>query len=1092
MPLEIYKASAGSGKTFQIVREYLKMVFKRPGAYKNILAVTFTNKATAEMKDRILKELSQLSSGKPSGHLDYLTKEFHESEAVIRQTAHRILKLILHDYSRFSISTIDSLFQRLIRAFSREMHLNPTFRTEIDHQEILEEAVNLLFLEIDNNEGLRRWMLDYTEENLRDGRKWDLNGNLMDRGAELFKEEFKQFNESLLQKLADKNYLSQYSLKLREIVDQYERSMKEMGLQGLRLIEDHDLTIDQFKFGNTSFAGHFKKIAEGNLAMPGPRTLGAVGCCELWYRANDSAGLKDKIQRCYEAGLNELLDRSIEIMNREGILANSAKAILANLFSFGLLTDIALKVQEVSRERNVILLNDSTSILQKVISGNNSPFIYEKLGTIYRHFMLDEFQDTSNMQWLNLKPLIENSLAEGNKNIIVGDVKQSIYRWRNGDWNLLATQLEKDFSHFGITDTPLDTNWRSSKNIIDFNNLVFRESARILNADFESALAESGQLMEEARGIIEKVYSEHRQEFSGKTYPEGCVKVKFIDQDNQRKGEFREAANAELITQIETVQDNGIRAGDIAILVRGKSDGVMIAKALMDKKSSQIGSKYCYDIISNDSLIIGQSPVVRFILNIFSLLVNQDNDIVKADLVYTYYRILLPKIEDTREEDNLNDLFQIHKDVPLLFKSWFGEVDGSLEEMQTLPLYNLAAKIIESFKLEMIKGESIYLGSFLDLILQYMRQETGGISGFLDWWELSGDDKTISLSEGQDAITILTIHKSKGLEFKTVFVPFCDWDVVPQGNKAPYLWCQPKQEPFNLLDLVLVKYGSNLESSIFAEDYFREMLYSMVDNLNLLYVALTRAVNSLIIICPYSSKPNGSAKSISAILQRIIENPPLMDSIDKERYMDISSYWDHESKLFEFGKLPMVDSADSEKINGKTELSSIRLKGGEVRLKLRLHSEEYFELGNNEISARINFGRLLHEIFENISSASDVRKSIKRMVSDGKIDAVTAQEYQVLIDRMLSAEPFRSWFSGEWKVLNERNILRGIEISHRPDRVMIKGRDLVVVDYKTGEKSWKHHSQVRSYLKDFEKMGYVNKKGYLWYLNDNELVDIIE
>jgi len=683
---------------------------------------------------------------------------------------------------------------------------------------------------------------------------------------------------------------------------------------------------------------------------------------------------------------------------------------------------------------------------------------------------------------------LKNEIGEEKKNIIVGDVKQSIYRGRNGDWNLLATQLGKDFSHFGINDTPLDTNWRSSKNIISFNNLIFRESARILNDDFESALNESGQLMHEARGIIEKVYSEHRQEFSGKNYPEGCVKVKFIEQDNQRKGEFREAAIAELITQIEAVQDNGIRAGDIAILVRGKSDGVMIAKALMDKKSSQVGNQYCYDIISNDSLIIGQSPVVRFILNIFSLLVNPDNDIVKADLVYTYYKILLPRIEDIPEEDNLNELFQIHKDVPELFKSWFGEVDGSLEEMQTLPLYNLAAKIIESFKLEMIKGESIYLGSFLDLVLQYVRQEQSGISGFLDWWKLSGDDKTITLSEGQDAITILTIHKSKGLEFKTVFVPFCDWDVVPQGNKAPYLWCQPNQEPFSLLDLVLVKYGSHLERTIFAEDYFKEMLYSLVDNLNLLYVALTRAVHSLIIICPYSSKPS---KSIGCVLQRIIENPPLIDSIDKDKYMDIASFWDHESKIFEFGKLPEVDTADSDKINGKTELSSIRLKGGEELLKLRLHSEEYFDMGNSEISARINFGRLLHEIFENISNASDVRKSIKRMVSDGKIDSVTAAEYQVLIDRMLSTEPFRSWFSGEWKVLNERNILRGIEISHRPDRVMMKGTELVVVDYKTGEKSEKHHLQVRSYLKDFEKMGYINKKGYLWYLNDNELVDVI-
>ena len=420
MPLEIYKASAGSGKTFRIVREYLKMVFQRPGAYKNILAVTFTNKATAEMKDRILTDLSKLSSGKPSPHLDYLKNEFHKSEQEIRLTARKILKLILHDYSRFSVSTIDSLFQRLIRSFSREMHLNPTYRTEIDTKQILEEAVDRLFMEIDNNEALRKWMLEYTEENLNEGRSWNLSGDLISRGAELFKEEFKLFSEPLLEKLADKNYLSRYSQALRGIVEQYENKLKRFGKQGLELISTHSLSIDQFKYGKTSFANHFKKLAEGNFDPPGSRTLDACDNPDAWSKSTDSAHLRGSISSVYDAGLNELLVNSIDVINIEGEIANSAKAILSNLFSFGLLTDIALKVQEVSREKNIVLLNDSTQLLRKVISGNDSPFVYEKMGSVYRNFMLDEFQDTSSMQWQNLKPLIENSLAEGNKSILGG------------------------------------------------------------------------------------------------------------------------------------------------------------------------------------------------------------------------------------------------------------------------------------------------------------------------------------------------------------------------------------------------------------------------------------------------------------------------------------------------------------------------------------------------------------------------------------------------------------------------------------------------------------------------------------------------
>jgi len=486
--LEIYKASAGSGKTFRIVREYLRMVFQRPGAYKNILAVTFTNKATAEMKDRILKDLSLLSSDKPSAHLEYLKAEFHKNEAEIRATAASILKLILHDYSRFSVSTIDSFFQRVIRAFSREMRLNASYRTELDAQMVLEEAVDRLFLEIDNNPGLKKWMLEYAEENLREGRNWNFREDLTRRGAELFKEEFKLFSEPLLQKLADKNYLTNYNKRLRVVLDNYENKLKDIGKKGLVLISAQGLTVEHFKYGKSSFANHFNKLAAGDFKLPGSRVLDACDNPEAWAKATDKPDLKSRIDAVYNNGLNSLLVQSIEVMKTEGVDANTAKAILANLFSFGLLTDIALKVQEISKEKNLVLLNDSTQLLRKVIAGSDSPFVYEKMGSVYRNFMLDEFQDTSRLQWFNFKPLIENSLGEGNRNIIVGDVKQSIYRWRNGDWNLLATKVEEDLSHFGTTVVSLDTNWRSAKKVIDFNNILFRESARLLNNDFESYL----------------------------------------------------------------------------------------------------------------------------------------------------------------------------------------------------------------------------------------------------------------------------------------------------------------------------------------------------------------------------------------------------------------------------------------------------------------------------------------------------------------------------------------------------------------------------------------------------------------------------
>ena len=1082
-----------------IVREYLVMVFKRPEAYKNILAVTFTNKATAEMKDRILRDLSSLASGNPSGHLEYLKAEFHQNEEEIRVKAAAILRLILHDYSRFSVSTIDSFFQRVIRAFSREMRLNASYRTELDAQLVLEEAVDRLFLEIDNNPGLRSWMLEYAEENLREGRSWNFREDLTGRGKELFKEEFKMFSEPLLQKLADKSYLTKYNLELKVVLENYERKLKEIGKQGIVLISSHGLSLENFKYGKSSFATHFNKLADGKLELPGMRTFDACNNLDAWTKATDKPELKERIATVYNSGLNNLLVTSIELMNTEGIFANTAKAILSNLFSFGLLTDIALKVQEVSKEKNLVLLNDSTQLLRNVIAGSDSPFVYEKMGSVYRNFMLDEFQDTSRLQWHNFKPLIDNSLSEGNRNIIVGDVKQSIYRWRNGDWNLLATQVEKDLSPFGTSVVSLDTNWRSAKKVIDFNNILFRESARLLNADFESTLTGSGHTfaeLPEMKGIIEKAYSDHYQRFSGKASVEGYVRLQFIENEESiKKGDFRELAIAGMITQIEAVQANGVRPGDIAILVRGKSEGSMIAKALLDRKISNPDTHYCYDVISNDSLLIGQSPVVQFILNFFILFAGSDNDIVKADLVYGYFNYLAPLIEGVPNPvstDLYHSWFAANRVVPGLFKSWFRTEGNNAFDtaLLSLPLFELTSRIAHHFGLNKIKGELVYLEAFLDLVLQYGRDQAGGTAGFLDWWKTSGSNKTITLSEGQNAISILTIHKSKGLEFHTVFVPLCDWEIVPIANKAPYLWCHPNQAPFDKMDLVLVRYGSGLQRTLFSDAYFKEMLYSSVDNLNLLYVALTRAVNSLFVICPYTPKLNNPYKNICSLIQGVIENPPMLDSVDREKYIDLTEFWNPETKILEIGTVKKVLYSAQAQVSDNKELDGLILAGKGDRLKLRMHSDSYFDLYDSQKSERIGHGKLMHELFEKIATIADVSPSLMRMVSEGKINTKTSEEYEQLIGNLLLKEPFRSWFNSDWKILNERDILRGDEKRHRPDRIMIKGGELVVVDYKTGAKSDHDIAQVRGYLSDFSKMGFVLSKGYLWYLSDNEIIEV--
>jgi len=464
--------------------------------------------------------------------------------------------------------------------------------------------------------------------------------------------------------------------------------------------------------------------------------------------------------------------------------------------------------------------------------------------------------------------------------------------------------------------------------------------------------------------------------------------------------------------------------------------------------------------------------------------------------VYGYFNYLAPLTEGVASPpspDQYHSWFTVNRTIPEIFRSWFrtGRNEAFDSSLLSLPLFELTSRIAQNFGLNKIKGELIYLESFLDLVLLYGRDEAGGAAGFLDWWQTTGSTKTITLSEGQNAISILTIHKSKGLEFHTVFVPLCDWEIVPLPTKAPYLWCHPVQAPFDKMDLVLVRYGSALQRTIFSDEYYKEMLYSSVDNLNLLYVALTRAVNSLIIFCPYTAKLSNSYKSINSLIQGVIENPPLLDSIDREKYIDLTEFWNPETKILEIGEIKKVLYTAKTEVSDNRELDGLILAGNSNRLKLRIHSDSYFDLYDNLKSERIGHGKLMHELFEKIATISDVSPSIKRMVSEGKIDTATGVEYEKLIFSLMEEEPFRSWFNGDWKILNERNILRGDEKRHRPDRIMIKGEELVVVDYKTGTKSDHDFAQVRGYISDFNEMGYEKSKGYLWYLSNNEIVEVI-
>ncbi len=1087
--LNIVKASAGSGKTFRLVGEYLKMLFARPMSYRNILAVTFTNKATAEMKERILKELASLSNGGESKYIGFLSD--YGSEQEIRAKAPPILKLILHDYSRFSVMTIDSFFQKIIRSFAREIRLNASFRTEIDNRQALEDAVDLLFQDIDSNELLKSWMVQFLEENLEDGKSWDFKKELLKFGKEVDKETFKLHGDEFLDSLEGKEQLGSYVGEMKEIVQLADRRLRQYGQEGLELIAASGLTFDQFKGGKTSFANHFNKLANGKFEPPLKGVLDACDNPEAWYKKTDSPAIKSRIEEVYHNGLNKILMDSVQAFNEEIPRINSAEAILKNIYPFGLLGNIALKMKEVLTESNTVLLSDSGMMIGKIIDGNDTPFIYEKVGSIYRHFMLDEFQDTSRQQWTNFKPLVDNALASGNSSLVVGDIKQSIYRWRNGDWNLLASQLESDLKHQEIKVEELYINWRSKKNIVDFNNTLFWNASAFLEDWFTEQMKELQ--FPGMQGVIANAYKSQRQKCSQIGRPEGYVRISFTDpEEGTNKKDFKLQALVILIDQLEKVQQSGVKAEEITILVRENAEAEIVAKALWEKKKNDAVPGCSYDVITSDTLKIGQSPVVRFVVNFFRIFASKEPRLARAELLYGYYKILLPLMDQEDKDRNmdLHDLFDSSIATPELFSQWFDSNSSTpfLNSLLALPLYELAVAVADHFHLGSITGEKSYLQAFLDMVMEYGKEDCGGIPGFLEWYEASGCNKTLNLPTIRNFIRISSIHQSKGLEYHTVFIPFCNWEVAINPHKTPFLWSIPDSEPFNRMKMVLLKCDSSLKNSVFSHDYFHEMLMSIMDNLNLLYVAMTRAVNNLFIILPYK-KGIKKLGTVADLMQTLIENPMLPDSIDSEKYMDFGKHWDLISRIFALGVLPSGIEGDISPQQEK-KAEPLILHSNRNRMEIRLHSKDYFRLTGDSRSERINKGTVMHQIFEKITTVGDVEMAVRQIVASGLVTDQEGKEVEAKIHGLLRQQPYSDWFSGQWKVLNERDILRTGESKHRPDRVMLKDGSAIVIDYKTGEKSDKDMRQMKGYLTDLKKMGYSYCVGNIWYLQNNEIVKV--
>lgn len=1082
--LTIYKASAGSGKTFRLVLEYLKLLVENPFNYKHILAVTFTNKATTEMKERILRDLNKVAKG-DNQLIGILKVETNFGEQKIIENAQLALSGILHDFDRFAITTIDSFFQKVLRAFARETGLQGTYEVELDQQAVLEEACDRLLLSSEDDLNLRNWLIDMSEHQLGEGRNWQFRDNILSLGNELTKEPFQKLlvNQTDTETERDKlNKLRQQLIKTKKF---FEQAIIDYGKKLQKMLSDHQLQPSDFKGGSRSFANYFEYWANfrSNRIEPTATILNLPDNPDDWYTQKSPA--KAKIIDCFHGGLNQTLKETLKFIEQHYPEYVSAIEISKNIYALGVLNTLSGKVREVGHEKNALLLSEGNTLLNGIIGNNDAPFIYEKAGNYYNFFMIDEFQDTSVTQWENFRPLIANSLAENHPNLVVGDIKQSIYRWRNSDWQLLDKALKQELTPQKVKDVTLGSNWRSCTNIVEFNNQLFNIAKTLLQNDYNAQIGDkSNDLFDSFKHTIASAYSDVEQTpASGKT--DGYIRCTFIDKEDY----IQETLN-KLVSTIEQVQAHGFSAGDIAILVKKNKQGQQIAEALLKQKKT--GSKANFEVISDDTLYIHTSPSVNFITQMMQYIATPFDPVVQANIVYQFSKHLLPylqknnmvppRISDKQQQsiafENNNNSYNF---LPHAFKNEFFPFmnDPSqrniIQQWSNLSVSDLTETIIKLYNIDKISSEQANIQAFKDVVNDFSKRESGSLHRFIEWWGQNGAGVKLQSAGERDAIRIMSIHKSKGLEFPIVLVPFCDWGFYPDAKKSNILWCPTNETPFKQFPVLPVKYSKTLQKSLFAEQYYTEMLLSAIDNLNVLYVALTRAEQGLYIFSKTNEKEN--TNTANGLLKQVIEQTKLLEKCGDNNY--------------EKGSYATIKKE-------KATSNEVVIKGNYARhpkiaqsLRLRKNYDGFLEENSNVLATKINRGKIMHELLSNIESDADVEKAIALMINKGSIDAKEADIFSVEINTLLSNQMATDWFNGSLKVLNEMTILSpGFELS-RPDRVMLGKNKTVIVDYKLSDIiDTNHQQQVKRYINLVEKMGYQKPEGYVWYLKTNQIINI--
>ena len=1042
--LKIMKASAGSGKTYSLTRTYISLLLRNEDryAYRHILAVTFTNKATDEMKSRILKELHIMATDphKSSYKKDFVPAVFPSAD-LMQEKARRVLHDILHDYSAFAVSTIDKFFQQTLKAFSREIGQFASYQVELDKDSLVAESVDRLLDSLTEDSGsLLSWLTTNVLEQIEQGGRYSLDANLSGMAVRLKSAQ----RQAELEK-AGINEDEAYSIEslmavrrsCREVMNSFRAEVKSRARKALHVLETAGVKAEDSNRGFLKALYIYDELGDNDqIDAPKETFMSKAKDSDAWFAKAKAAKLLPLVYPFLEAPLEDFCD----LWGKEYALFNTARILDGQIYGLGVASELRQTFNELMKEKNVLCIEDSNTILRDIIDGSDAPFVYEKLGVRFDHFLLDEFQDTSDVQWTNFSPLLHNSESQGGESLIVGDVKQSIYRWRGSDWKLLDQKIPDEFA--GHEEEVLDTNYRSLPNVVNFNNAFFKYSAQVLDA-----MSGHGE-----NGPMQKIYSDVEQKVARNNTDKGYVGLTFCSKENEL---------GEVIKAVQQAMEAGAELSDIAVLVRSNASGGQVASCLIDNG---------YAVVTDDSLKVKNSITVRRLVALMSYLVNPE------DSVSSY----LAESLDVKLPDEGSSLIDMAESLIRSLKE--NDPDASW------------------------KGEILHIQSFMDCVQDYVSSNGNNLRGFLKYWD--GEDPSISSPSSGNSIRVMTIHKSKGLDFPYVILPFAENITL---YKAGSHWCAPDLEGTVLSGVADGVYDVNLsgssESTLFAEHYRKERFLQQVDNINTIYVAMTRAALGMHIIAKTPSNKLLSAIEAGAAA----EFTDFSQMLYNYAYTTSLTSADEEGvKHFSYGEMPDFQRLrKDEPSDGQffitagggypsiplnpqpgDEECDVRERG---RLKFSADSLDFFsEEGEAGIDAsnRIK-GIVLHDILATVVVPEDLESAVTEALYDGQIaeDQVSAIS-EMLGARIKEVEKY-GWFRAKpEEVMNEVNLIDTDGQVFRPDRVVRTGGKVVIVDYKFGEHHRRYERQMNRYMQLWRRMGYEDVSAFLWYVQTGEVVQV--